>query len=298
MGMIWYILSGGVALYGVVYMLSPKGSLVHEMLYFPFYIVRHLLSRKPQMTEKRHAYGAHPEQYYLYMEPPAHIPSKNTIVVYFHGGSWRYGRPWLFRVNAGFFALKGYHVLLPSHRRPPRFKYDAIREDLDLLLMSLKQLMLKKNWTKYKILLAGMSSGGHLASMILLDNKSLQKTGFDQTDFLGLLVSGAPLNFNLLIDHPILRDFAGPRSGELFQIANPINYLNKELKVPVLCLHGQKDAMVPLPSIMPFLEEAKHLNYNLTFHCINNGNHMSATRYIYQRGAEREVVEKWLQKLE
>ena len=295
--MLWLLLILMV-LYFLLYLLIPKGVIWHDLLDIPLYWLRHLFTSGGKMQERRINYGPHRHQYYLLFEPPEGEERNSKIVIYFHGGIWRFGRPWNFRANAGFFVKRGYSVALPSHRRPPRYKYNDIRADLDQILLSVHEEARRMNRGNARIILAGMSSGGHLATMLLLDQAALDAIGVRREVFAGLLACGTPLNFNLLRDHLLLRDFAGPRSGELFQLANPLNYLRPEVRQPILCFHGKKDGLVPFVSIQPFINALQRYEHPLTFHPVEDGNHMSATRWVYYGGEERKVLDDWLVSLD
>ncbi len=286
-----------MVIYLTLYLVVPKGILLHEVLQIPFYWMRHIMTPKGPMKERRVNYGEHRHQYYLFFEPRETEETKNTIIIYFHGGCWRFGRPWNFRVNASFFVKRGYRVVLPSHRRPPRFKYDQIKTDIDNMLISVCQLAQEEKMDNFNILLGGMSSGGHLATMMLYDHQVLRSIGLSEKVYSGLFICATPLNLNLLRDHFVLRDFAGPRAGELFQIANPMNYVTQKVKVPILCFHGKKDGMVPFESILPFIKELEGSEVELTFHPIEDGNHMSATQWVYYGGEERKLLDDWLKNL-
>ncbi len=285
-----------LALYLVLFWLVPKGWVLHELLYFPFFWIRHIATARKSMNEEKIAYGDHKHQYFLYFKPMVE-PAKKRIVLYFHGGGWRYGRPRFFRLNAYFFASRGYHVVLPSHRHPPRFKYQDLREDLAKLFYKVNQMSLDNEWYDCKMILTGMSSGGHLATLSVYDPFILQHNHFSIDKFGGLLVCGAPLNFNLMPDVATIRDMAGPRSGELFQIANPLNHLKPGIRIPILCFHGEKDAIVPFYSIQPFVKELSSYHPAFTFHPIKNGNHYQALNWLYKKGKERKILEEWLEEL-
>ena len=277
-----------LVLYPVAVWLVPKGNLVHEFLYLPIYWTRHQRMPVATMQEQKISYGPHRHQYFLYFQPPASVPAKNIFMFYFHGGSWRYGRPRYFKANASFFAQKGYHVLLPSHRHPPKFKFDAIRKDLIAMLRRAKRLSADQEIFNVRYLFGGMSSGGHLAMMMRYDKSILESAKIEPHQLRGILVCGAPLNFNLLPDTFILKGLGGPRSGELFQEANPMNHLDPNIKTPILCFHGEKDGIIALVPIKPFIEELEAHQHPLQFHVIPKGNHMSATRLVILQGYRKK----------
>ena len=285
-----------ILFYLFLYVLVPKGNLGHEILYFPIFWVRHIFSSRPKMEEEKIAYGQYKHQYFLKLKPVGPI-TKKEFIVYFHGGSWRFGRPRFFRLNAGYFVRRGYQVILPSHRHPPRYKYTDLREDLNLLLEKITEIASDQELFDFKIIVGGMSSGGHLATMIVFDQEALQEIPFPNSRIAGLFINAAPLNFNLMPDHFVLKDLAGPRFGELFQIANPANYLNPEVRTPILHFHGTKDGMVPYDSVLPFKSELESYHPDYQFYTIENGNHYQVLRWLYQDKEERKILDQWLKRI-
>ena len=280
--------------YPVLYFLVPNGNLIHEALYLPVYWFRHSSIPLTPMNKEKVSYGLHRQQYYYLFTPPEGAAHKKVLVIYFHGGSWRYGKPSLFKPNASFFVKLGYTVIIPSHRRPPKYKYDGIQEDLVTMLNHIKSKLSDNEWYDYNIILGGMSSGGHLATMIHFDEGIRNQVGFSPNQIKGIFACGAPLNLNLLMDALVLKNFAGPRSGELFQQANPLNHLDPTKGVPFLCFHGEKDAMVPIKTIQPFLKELRQQVPPVIYHPIKEGNHMSATNWLYFDGEERRLLVEWM----
>ena len=290
------ILTGiGVIGYGLLYALIPKGWVAHEIMDLPFFWFRHSLVPLQPMQSQKIRYGDHRHQYLLFFQPPAEKTKKNRLIIYFHGGSWRIGQPSFFKANANFFTEMGYPVAIVSHRKPPKYKYPDLQEDLQKMLLVIDDHMgTIFNEQHYDIIIGGMSSGGHLAAMVVHDSEVLSSASIKVSAFKGMFLCGTPLNFNLLKDSFVLRDLAGPRTGKLFQEANPLHQFKPERKVPILCIHGEKDAIVPLESIQPFLTEVRAANIPLVYEVVRQGNHISSMRWLYRAGKERELFLRWM----
>ena len=291
------ILTGiGVIGYGLLYAIIPKGWIAHEIMDLPFFWFRHSLVPLRPMRSEKIQYGNHRHQYLLFFRPPVGRPEKNRLIIYFHGGSWRIGQPSFFKANANFFTEMGYPVAIVSHRKPPKFKYTDLKEDLIQMLTAMEDKMAESFGEQpYDMVVGGMSSGGHLAAMVIHDSDVLSSTSYSISAFKGLFLCGTPLNFNLLKDSFVLRDLAGPRMGKLFQEANPLYQFKAERKVPIFCIHGEKDAIVPLVSIQPFLTEVRDAHIPLDYEVVPKGNHISSMRWLYRDGSERELFLNWLE---
>ncbi len=247
----------------------------------------------------RFNFGDHPKQYFILMMPEKEIAIKDKLILYYHGGGWRAGSPELFKANAKVFLEKGYPVIMPSYRRAPKYKYQAIREDLSACLQKVLEILPKFSLAEHKIVLGGMSAGGNLVALLGYDRARLAAIGLSQKMFAGIFLCGAPLDLNGMRDSFPLLDFTGKRKAPMFQQANPINYLQPNEHFPVLFIHGTKDGFVPFDSAYNFIEKFKVNNAALlTEFIINEGSHLDAGSWVYLDQELRKSILSWLQKLD
>jgi acetyl esterase/lipase len=290
------IILGVIILYLALVFFLPKGTWVQEGVYMPFYWWKLKQVRPKGLDPVRVAFGPHRMQYLLYYPPPDGTPKQETVIVYFHGGGWRFGVPSMFKSNAQYFLRRGFPVIMPSYRRTPKYKADAIREDLALAMAVVAEVMKKENWVGYKILLGGMSAGGNLAALIALDNDLLSKGHFKQQDLAGLFLCGAPLDLAKMEDSQLLFDYAGPRSGALFPKASPITFISGKETFPILCIHGTKDGMVAFESANSFIEAFRaKAPGKVTFHPLPGGSHLDAGSWPYQEEPAGRILSAWLE---
>ena len=169
----------------------PKGNPVHEILHLPLYWWRVKREKAVLPVGQKKRYGSNKYQYYLLFPAPAKSQGTARILIYFHGGAWRYGRPELFQLVAERFTKLGYTTILPSCRRTPIYNYSHVREDLNAILGQV-QAQFKDQQVQY--IVGGMSSGGNLAAHLFYNISALQKIGIEAAQVRGLLLLGAPLS--------------------------------------------------------------------------------------------------------
>lgn len=287
-----------VPIYGILWLVTPKGALLHELLRLPPFWMHIVFSPLRDFQEERITYGEHSRQYFLLCRPPQHIEVKDPIVIYFHGGGWRFGAPEQFRPHAQQLTQMGFVVALPSYRRAPRHNYRHIREDLTQLLLKTRGVLDQNGMSEKKAIIGGMSAGGNLAALAALNREALEQAGISPGWFQGIFLFGAPLHLEKMEDGFTLHNFAGPRSQPMFRQASPYHYLDKRLSIPTLIIHGTKDGMVEFESVKEFAEKMKAANSAETrFVCLPEGTHLDVASWFFRDGQARQAFFEWLEDL-
>lgn len=277
----------------------PKGNPVHELLNLPSYWLG--LSRidiSSMQTRKIH-YGDHHRQYFLLVPPPVEVPLQDKVIVYFHGGGWKFGKPEQFKPSVKAFHDAGYPVVLPSLRRTPYSNYFDMREDLNRLLLSIRALQQEQNWTASRLVLGGMSAGGNLAALLCFDHHQLEQLNISPALFAGLLVLGAPLDLKKMPDSLLLRAFAGPRDSEQFRLASPLEHWQDHYPTtPVFCVHGQCDGLVAYESAQTFVKKLEAIQpEKIRFVSSRYGTHLDAAAWGHSNEELKREILSWLKKL-
>ncbi len=272
-----------------------KGTITYEMIGLAGHWWHMWRRRKGISRPMRYTYGPHPQQYLLAFTPQHTDFTQKPLAFFLHGGAWQFGRPEMFRAQAKFFLENGYAIILPSYRKLPRHNFLHIRADLNKLLAWSRDWMQEQGWQAPALLFSGMSAGGHLAAHLALDTAALSACELLPEQVKGLMICGAPVDLSQLSDNLILRRLAGPRQGNLFYQANPVHLLTPNTKVPILCLHGTHDGLVPLDSARSFISIAQRVAQSpVHFEIIPNGTHLDAGRWSYKSDACRKLVMTWL----
>ncbi len=282
-------------LYFILYLVVPKKTILFEIFRIPVFLFRSVTSERNNMIAEKHRFGNHRRQYVLFFQPLNHKTHKKNVIIYYHGGGWRSGSPELLRSNAQVLVNLGYSVFMPSYRRAPFNRYPEIREDLSFSLQKVVDIMNSKGLQDKKIILGGMSAGGNLVALMLYDRNQLAKYGFTQQMFSGLMLFGAPLDLSTMKDTFVLRDFAGRRDHEMFQQANPITHLQADENIPVLCIHGTSDGLVPYSSALSFKNKLSVINNEiLTFVTIEKASHLETASWAIEDNRIRKIMSDWL----
>ena len=230
-------------------------------------------------TYTRIAYGPHARQYLLHR--PARRPGA-PAVVWWHGGGWQFGSPDRLLGFGEYFHRRGYAVYLASHRRLPRFRGSALLADA----LDARRLVEQRHPGPQRLLLGGVSSGGHLAALCALR----QNRTHAPSSVAGLLTCAAPLSLGDLPWSPTLRRLAGSGSSPQRGSLDPLSCLTSPPDFPALMLHGTADGLVPYRAAQRFWRKAERIGWtSLQAVTLPGGSHLDANEWVFQREAPHEV---------
>ncbi len=295
--LLWMVLALIASFLGYLLLLAvfPKGNLLQELIAIPYFWWKVWNSPRDQMRVTKHRFGPHSRQYLLCCEPIEGKSNPNEVVVYYHGGAWMLGTPEKFQSNAQFFVDRGYTVFVPSYRRIPFFSYPAINEDLEASLLLIESLKAKKNLPNARLLVGGMSAGANLAALIAFDRKRLARLGLSDQLISGAFLFGAPLALEGMYASLPLYWFAGKKDAEQFQQANPVFHLQEKENLPICCVHGDKDGMVPLAAAARFIDKIKPIHSGiLHFKILENSSHIDSASWVHSDNEVRQALVQWL----
>ncbi len=279
-----------------MYLLIPKGTNLHEIIRLPKYNYNAKTAKRNDMLMEKYSFGSHYRQYLVLFLPKHREVTQKEVILYFHGGGWTFGNPMMFRCNAQFFVDLGYVVVMPTYRRLPFYRAPDMHKDTILALKKTMTILKSKGLGDKKIIIAGLSSGAHLAALLAFNHTNHLDFDFPKERLAGVMLFGAPLDLSKMAMTPVLWRLAGNHNRDLFQKSNPVIFLTKSESTPVLLIHGTKDGLVNYKSALSFAE--KYRAKLLTFHTIENGTHLDAGNWIFEEGKVRNVVLKWLKHVE
>lgn len=283
----------------LLYLLVPKGMVIYELLRLPFWAYQMETWPPGKYRMSKHVYGPHFRQYFLCFRPTDSTLQKKHAVIYFHGGGWQFGRPEMFRPNAQVLVDQGYTVFLPSHRRLPFFDVLDLRKDAASAVKYIQDLIKSEGIPATKIVLGGMSSGGHLAGLLAFDEDLLASVGLSRQNFAGVFLLGAPLNLDGMWHSPPLRMLAGKRKGEKFRQASPMHFLRSNDTLPVFVLHAEKDGLVEFSSVLAFFEKMKELGAkNARMYTLPDMIHLDSASWCFSGHPAQSYLFSWLDEME
>lgn len=168
LGLVAALVVAGLAI-GGLYLHSPAGSLDTIDDLFPDGAVREVVEGVPFAAGNRLDVWAAP--------PPR--ATRRPVLLFFYGGSWMSGR----RQDYGFvgraYASRGFVVVVPDYRKVPAVRFPAFVQDAAAAVRWTHDNIARYGGDPDRIVLAGHSAGGYLATMLALDHRYLEAAGVD-----------------------------------------------------------------------------------------------------------------------
>jgi acetyl esterase/lipase len=177
------------------------------------------------------------------------------LLVFIHGGSWKWGKRSDYLPYLIDFARKGYITATVSYRLMADSIYPACVEDVSDALNWFFNNGQNYGYDTSRIALVGGSAGAHLALLTAYGWKSREEE-------LGTAPALSVHRIKAVVDiygpydltteyarnHPLVKNFIGhswEESPDLYLEASPKNYLNRN-DPPTMILHGTSDQLVPV----------------------------------------------------
>lgn len=162
------------------------------------------------------------------------------VIVFFYGGAWRSGNKELYRFAAKALARRGYVAVVPDYRIYPAARYPDFLDDGALAVRWVKDHAKRFGGDPDKIFLMGHSAGAHIAAMLALDRRWLEKVGIAPSrDIAGLIGLAGPYDYLPLRDEILKVIFGGadcPETQPIFHVAAGAP--------PALLMTGARDHLV------------------------------------------------------
>lgn len=152
------------------------------------------------------AYGASSRQHldvYVPREMPDRIrPALGwPVVVFFYGGSWKYGQRADYRFVGEAFAARGVVAVIPDYRLYPEVRYpDFLKDNAAATAWALRKAASFGADSK-RVFVMGHSAGGYNAAMVALDSRWLAAESSAPTQLAGWIGLAGPYDF-LPIENP------------------------------------------------------------------------------------------------
>jgi acetyl esterase/lipase len=176
----------------------------------------------------------------LYL-PDSRAP-RTPLVVFFYGGRWQAGRKEDFLFVAQAFASRGVAVAVPDIRLYPELRFPGFLEDAAAAVAWLQREGGRHGVPAGgPVVLAGHSSGAHVAAMLALDERWLSASGAARPA--GLLGIAGPYDFLPLTDADLRDLFHADRDPSALPGTQPIFHAGSD-DPPALLLTGGADTTV------------------------------------------------------
>ncbi|SHD77627.1 alpha/beta hydrolase family protein [Schnuerera ultunensis] len=220
---------------------------------------------------------------------PSKTSKKNPLVFFCHGGGWISG----FRNQPNnvswckYLASKGFAVVSIDYRYGYRNTMEDILSDYTDALNYVKKNHKRLNVNKEKIILMGLSAGGHL-SLLYSTYHTNQKNEKEMKGIKGVVAYYSPTDLNDIFiseNKSIFARFAtkqtlkgGPvEKEEIYDYYSPISWISDRM-VPCLIAHGKMDTTVPFKSSVKFVKTLREYKIKYTFLVHRKGGHSFDTK--------------------
>jgi acetyl esterase/lipase len=110
------------------------------------------------------------------------------VMVFVYGGSWRTGDRATYKALGYRFAAAGIAVAIPSYRLMPQNPHPAQVEDIAAAFAWVHENIAQYGGDTSRMYVSGHSAGGHLAALLALDEKYLQKYNLASSAIHGVVV--------------------------------------------------------------------------------------------------------------
>jgi len=197
------------------------------------------------------AYGDLPRQNLDVYWPPT--GDRLPVLLFAYGGSWSWGEKSLYPLVGARFTAQGCVVVVINYRLYPRVTFPAFVEDAAAAIAWTARHIADYRGDPGRLFVAGHSAGGHILSLIALDDRYLAVHGLRRDVLRGVVVVNAPIDLETelahLEAHPSISSADGLRAimggSATLPAADPIRRVRADAP-PMLLLYGQKDTLVPL----------------------------------------------------
>jgi acetyl esterase/lipase len=192
---------------------------------------------------RRHAniaYGPEPQQRLDVYVPESAAVSPRPVVVFWHGGRWRYGDKADYRFVGAALAESGYLTVVANYRHYPQVKMPGFMQDAAQAALWAAAHADEYGGRRDRLYLMGHSAGAHLAALVTLDPRYFAAAGQAAPHIAGVIGLSGPYDFLPLLE-PDVQDMFGP--PPLYPESQPINFVRADAP-PMLLVHGLKDGTV------------------------------------------------------
>ena len=249
-----------------------------------------IFDKKPKVIETLDlAYGKHEKQILdvVNLENSKDCP----VILFFHGGSWRWGRKDYHRAIGKQFAKAGVVFSTASYRLYPEVRFPAFPEDAVLAVKWLRENVAKYGGNPDKIFLMGHSSGAHSMAHVGLDERYLKQVGGDFSWVRGVIGMSCPYGFDPSKEWLYRDVFAEVKDPKETM---PLHQVDGG-EPPFLVMHGFFDPLVAVEGAEEFIKKVKASGGQVTRKIYSSHGHFSLVRrttswHIWPKPFLRDVL--------
>lgn len=206
------------------------------------------------------AYGESARQRIDVYTPTRAVAGPRPVIVFFHGGRWRFGEKEQYKFVGAALAGRGFVAFLPNYRLYPEAKLPEFADDAARAVAWARAHAAEYGGDPRHVFLMGHSAGAHLAALIALDGHYLRERGVEPSDLSGVIGLAGPYDFLPFTDDDI-RDMFGP--PENYPASQPISFARAGAP-PMLLIHGTGDDTVWIKNTRDLAAALEHAGSSVT----------------------------------
>ncbi|MGZ8492473.1 MAG: alpha/beta hydrolase [Gemmatirosa sp.] len=183
-------------------------------------------------------YGDDPRQR-LDVYRPRDTHAGAPVIVFLHGGRWKYGSKADYSLLGSTLTRRGFVVVVPNARVAPAHRFPAWVEDGARVVRWTADHVASLGGDPARVTLVGHSSGAHTVALLVLDARWLRAAGVPAGTVRGGVTLAGPVD--TVWTDPDVQALMGPREGW------PTTYARTHVDgaaPPLLLLHGAADETV------------------------------------------------------
>jgi acetyl esterase/lipase len=184
------------------------------------------------------AYGENPAQRLDVYTPPGARGA--PVVVFLHGGTWSTGTKEQYRFVGQALAARGIVTVVAGYRHYPDVRFPEFVDDAARAVVWAHAQAAQYGGDPDALFVMGHSSGAHMAALVALDPRYLERAGGRPSWIRGMIGLAGPYDFNARRED-IRAIFASASDADL-STTQPLTFAKGD--PPLLLLHGESDDTV------------------------------------------------------
>ena len=217
-------------------------------------------------------------------------PGPHPVLVFIHGGSWRFGDKEMIGDKAVAFTGAGYVFVSINYRLSPAVQHPAHAQDCGKAVAWVHQNIAKYGGDPARLYVLGHSSGAHLAALISTDERYLKEAGASLSAIKGTVVlDGGGYDIPTMVNSGEL--FAKGRYKRAFsddtnvwKDASPLNHVAKDKGIPPFLLVHAGDRKASRQQADELGEALKKAAVKTEYFDAPDKNHLSVNSSIGESG--------------
>ncbi|HLF28591.1 MAG TPA: alpha/beta hydrolase [Anaerolineae bacterium] len=226
------------------------------------------------------AYGDRPWQKLDVYWPPH--GERLPVLLFVHGGSWNWGDKSLYSLAGARFTGQGFVTVVINYSHFPEVTFPAFVEDAAAAIAWTVNHIDAYHGDPERLFAGGHSAGGHILSLVALDDRYLAAHGLARAVLRGVVLISAPTDLSALQRH-LKANLATEAAAGLQAVmggpdrlpaADPIRHARPDAP-PLLLLHGDRDKLVPIEIARNFAATLKAAGASVMLYEYDRTDHFS-----------------------